>query len=129
MSWREVGESVRRARGARRQTQADFAHEIGLSVRLVGALESGETRSYEPATIDRVEAALGWAHGSVQRVVEGGRPVIEADPYLARVRDAWPRLPPEFRRMLAELAGYGARADGDKWYPVARDPVDPDSRQ
>lgn len=105
VGWDDVAEHVRRVRSLRRQTQTEFADEIGLSVRIVGALESGTPRRYQPETLHRVESALGWAHGSLVRVVEGGRPIVDVDPHFARIRDAWPRLPGEARAMLADLAG------------------------
>lgn len=111
--WRTIGEALRRTRDVRRQTQSDFAHEIGISVRLLGQLEAGERRQYDPTTIHRVESALGWSHGSFDRVINGQPPVVEADPLFARIRDAWPRLPIEARRLLSELAGRALGDDGD----------------
>jgi transcriptional regulator with XRE-family HTH domain len=99
-----LADYLRHARALRRQTQAEFADDAGVSVRTIGNLEAGEVRQYDAQTIARLEAALGWAPGSVQRVLEGGAPVVESDELLAIVRQAWPRLPVEARRLLAELA-------------------------
>lgn len=110
MAWGDVGEHVRRARAIRRQTQTEFAREIGVSVRLLGSLEAGEARQYDPVTVHRVESALGWADGSVQRVVEGGQPDERVDVLLARICDAWPRLSPDARAILSELAGVALNA-------------------
>lgn len=104
VSWADVGDALRRARSLRRQTQAAFAREIGLSVRLIGALEAGEVRQYDDTTRDRVESVLGWAPGSIERVVNGQAPIIEVDLDFARIRDAWPRLSPDVRRLLAAFA-------------------------
>lgn len=113
MPWSRVGGQLRRARAIRRQTQAEFAHEIGVSVRLLGQLEAGEARQYDPTTIHRVESALGWAQGSVERVANGQPPVVEVDELFARIRDAWPRLPLEARRILSDLAGRALRDDDE----------------
>lgn len=104
MPWRTVGEHVRRTRALRRQTQAEFALEVGLSVRTVGSLEAGEARQYDETTVFRVESALGWAPGSVQRVIHGQKPIVQADPWLARILDAWPRLDERARQLLSEFA-------------------------
>lgn len=104
VSWQDLGEHVRRARIIRRETQAEFAAEVGLSVRTIGSLEAGERCQYDETTIVRIESALGWAPGSVDRVVEGRAPTVVAGPYLARILDIWPRLPRDYRRVLAYLA-------------------------
>lgn len=114
MPWQPIGDALRRTRDLRRQTQTDFSREVGISVRLLGQLEAGEPRQYDPTTVHRVESALGWAHGSFDRVVNGQPPIVDADPLFARIRDAWPRLPVEARRLLSELAG---RALGDDTRP------------
>lgn len=111
MSWQFLGETVRRARNHRRQTQAAFAREVGVSVRLLGSLEAGEARRYDATTVDRLESALGWAPGSFDRVVNGQPPVVLVDEQLARIVDAWPRLPAEVRRMLSTLAGDALSGD------------------
>lgn len=116
MSWGDVAERVRRTRAVRRQTQADFAHEVGISVRTLGSLEAGDGRQYDEITIARVESTLGWAAGSIARVVEGMPPIVEHDPRLARIVDGWPRLPDDFRSVLAELVGFVLRIDGDRTY-------------
>lgn len=104
MTRQSLADHVRRARALRRQTQAEFAEDVGVSVRTIGNLEAGEVRQYDAQTIARLEHALGWAPGSVERVLEGGAPVVETDELLAIIRQAWPRLPVEARRLLAELA-------------------------
>jgi transcriptional regulator with XRE-family HTH domain len=101
--WLSLGEHVRRERAQRRQTQQEFAESIGLSVRTLGSIEAGTGTRYDRVTRDVIEWALGWAPGSIELVVEGGQPRVEVDPTFARVRDAWPRLPVEARRLIAGL--------------------------
>lgn len=101
--WLSLGEHVRRERAQRRQTQQEFAESIGLSVRTLGSIEAGTGTRYDRGTRAIVEWALGWAPGSIELVIEGGKPRIEVDPTFARVRDAWPRLPVEARRLIAGL--------------------------
>ena len=101
--WLSLGEHVRRERAQRRQTQQEFAESIGLSVRTLGSIEAGTGTRYDRGTVAIVEWALGWAPGSIELVVAGGKPRIEVDPTFARVRDAWPRLPVEARRLIAGL--------------------------
>ena len=101
--WISLGEHVRRERAQRRQTQQEFAQAIGLSVRTLGSIEAGTGTRYDRVTRDVIEWALGWAPGSIEQVIAGGRPRIEVDPTFARVRDAWPRLPVEARNLIAGL--------------------------
>jgi transcriptional regulator with XRE-family HTH domain len=101
--WLSLGEHVRRERAQRRQTQQEFAQAIGLSVRTLGSIEAGTGTRYDRVTCDVIEWALGWAPGSIERVIAGGRPHVEVDPTFARIRDAWPRLPVEARNLIAGL--------------------------
>jgi len=101
--WLSLGEHVRRERAQRRQTQQEFAESIGLSVRTLGSIEAGTGTRYDRGTRAIVEWALGWAPGSIELVVSGGQPHVEVDPTFARVRDAWPRLPVEARKLIAGL--------------------------
>jgi hypothetical protein len=57
-------------------------------------------RSYRETTLYRIEAALGWEHGSARRLVEGSPVQREIDPVFARVRDAWPRLTERDRHIV-----------------------------
>ena len=103
MTWRAVGEQVTRARSRRWRTRADFAAATGLSTRVLSDLETGRRQRYAPRTLAAVEAALGWAPGTCERVAQGGRVRMEMDESLQRVLDAWPRLSPDARVLVAEM--------------------------
>jgi transcriptional regulator with XRE-family HTH domain len=122
--WLSLGEHVRRERAQRRQTQQEFAQAIGLSVRTLGSIEAGTGTRYDRVTRDVIEWALGWAPGSIELVVAGGRPSIEVDPTFARVRDAWPRLPVEARNLIAGLVDRAL----DGQVEVPKSPTQPPGR-
>ena len=73
------------------------------------SLEHGRKNSYDPDTLARLESALGWRAGSVERVLSGLEPQPVEDADLDAVISAWPRLSPGSRRMLAILAVEAAR--------------------
>jgi transcriptional regulator with XRE-family HTH domain len=110
VSWEDVGNYVRRERHRRRQTQAEFADEIGVSTRVLGAIEAAERTRYQPETRSAIESALGWRAGTIDQLVENGAYFPDfIDPDFARIRDAWPRMPAHMRTHLAEMAARAAR--------------------
>lgn len=101
--WARLGRLITFERGRRWRTRGDFARATGVSVRLLADLETGERSNYQPATLAAVEAALGWAPGTCEHVVAGGRIRREADPHLQRILDAWPNLDEDAKILLALL--------------------------
>lgn len=102
--WKKLGRRVQAERSRRWKTRPEFAEACGLSARVIAALELGERANYRQSTIDRVEATLGWEHGSADLVRRGRRPVRVEDEYLIELRALWPGLSSDARRMLVELA-------------------------
>lgn len=88
---------------------ASFAAASGLSRTTLDSIEHGRKESYDPVTIVTLEQALGWRHGSVERVLSGLAPQYVEDADLDAVRNAWPKLSAGSRRMLAVLATEAAR--------------------
>jgi transcriptional regulator with XRE-family HTH domain len=86
------------------RTIGDLAARSGLSSGTVANLERGTRTRYQPETLAAIEAALGWAHGSVEKVLAGGRPTREQDPDLAALLAAWPHLDARGRRALRAAA-------------------------
>lgn len=105
MTWSRLGAAVRaeRARLGYR-TLADLAARTGLGVRTLSDLERGARDNYSAETLSAVEAVLGWAPGSVQRILDGGDPTREQDDDLAAVLAAWPQLDARARRALRAVA-------------------------
>jgi transcriptional regulator with XRE-family HTH domain len=108
--WGLLAARIAAERSRRRHSRAAFAKAAGVSVRVVDDLERGRRDNYSDATLAAVEAALGWEFGSAMRVVSGGRPHREMDPYLAQLVEVWPSLSPDARAMLARLAEYARDA-------------------
>lgn len=72
-AWLKVGETVRVAREARRETQTSLAATVGADVRLLRALERGEGNQCSVEVLAAVELALKWHPGSILAVLEGGQ--------------------------------------------------------
>jgi hypothetical protein len=85
------------------RSRAAFARDIGLGKRTLDKIETGVSLDHRPRTVAAIEAGLGWAPGSFQRVIEGG-PRRVPDEQLASLIELWPRLPKEARAMLLRLA-------------------------
>lgn len=103
--WRRLGELIRADQEQLYGTQQEFADAAGVSLRTVESLLSGQPANYRTRTVADVEAALEWEPGSIQRVLEGGRPRRSPHPELARVARAWPRLSDRDRRLILALVG------------------------
>lgn len=86
------------------RTIGDLAHRAGVSPGTVGNVERGARTRYQPETLAAIEAAIGWAPGSVAKVLAGGKPTREQDPDLAALLAAWPRLDPRARHALRAAA-------------------------
>lgn len=107
--WTRAGERIRTARTrAGYRTLEDFAEATGVGKRTLGDLETGRRVNFTHRVLDRVEAELGWAEGSIQRIVDGRREV-HYDTQLRRLTDLWPSLDAGARTILVELAEKAAR--------------------
>lgn len=109
--WTRLGRRIKAERGRKGYpTAAALADAAGLSVRTVEIIEAG-SRPWRPrdTTQAKIERALGWQPGSVERIVNGGRPRQAADPLLQRVIAAWPQLSGDDQVQMTELVERLAR--------------------
>lgn len=108
--WDRLAAQVRAERTRRGYRRiGEFAEASGLSTTTLDAIEHARKTSYDPGTLATLEHALGWQPGSVERVLRGSEPEIEADPDLRAVLEAWPRLGSQARRLLRILAVEASR--------------------
>jgi len=77
--WKRLADAVEAARDAKGLTQVALAALAGVSESTVQNLESGAERKRVPASLHRVERALGWAPGSGERILDGGDPEPQED--------------------------------------------------
>lgn len=107
--WRRLGRTVASERGRHWRSRAAFSRASGVSERVIDDIETGVRSNYADATLAAIEAALGWAPGTCERIVQGGKVRREADPMLVRLLDSWRRLSPDARAMLVDIAERAAR--------------------
>lgn len=103
--WQRLGEQIRTDRvrlGMR--TQPELARRAGLGRRTVSDLERGARANYSPDTLGAVEAALGWAPGTVSRILAGGQVEREGDVDWERLGALWLSLDDRSRRVLMAVA-------------------------
>lgn len=72
--WKHLADTVEAAREAKNLTQVALAEKAGVSESTIQNIESGVERKRVPASLHKVERALGWAPGSGERVLEGAAP-------------------------------------------------------
>lgn len=101
--WSRLAELIRADAANLYPSLRAFARASGLSLRTIEALIAGERTHYRDRTIADVEVALEWEPGSVQRVLEGRKPLRLKDPMLARINRAWPQLSDRDRRLLGAV--------------------------
>ncbi|MFH9761363.1 helix-turn-helix domain-containing protein [Streptomyces anulatus] len=79
-AWARLGQKLKQARLARGLKQSEIAEEANVSLASVQSAEAGTVpKSRMPITLPPIAAALGWKQGSVDAVLDGGDPVVEAD--------------------------------------------------
>ena len=101
--WRRAGNKVRTARTRAGLTRHAFAAACGIGKRTLEDVETGARDNFSDDTLDRIEGELGWAEGSIRRIVAGRRE-IRYDSDLRQLQDLWPRLDRQARSMLLSLA-------------------------
>lgn len=109
--WDRLAALVTEQRARLGYSIAQLSAMSGLSTSTLDNIEHDRKTSYDPATLAALERALRWRPGSVDRVLKGLEPQLVQDPELDAIIQAWPRLSPGARRMLAILAIEGARAE------------------
>lgn len=107
--WRRLADAINEEVPRLAMSWEEFARHARFSTRILRDLRAGARTSYDAVTISKLEAALGWEHGSAERVRAGRQPVRIPDAAMARVRHAWPYLSAEARDAVAALAEHLAR--------------------
>ena len=77
--WQRVAECVRTRREELRLTQADAASLGGISEPSWNVLENNRQHSYKRRTLLAVCTALGWTSDSIERILDGHSPLLQAD--------------------------------------------------
>ncbi|WP_180931072.1 helix-turn-helix transcriptional regulator [Streptomyces sp. AJS327] len=72
--WARLGQRLKAARAAREIPQQDLAETIGVKRGALHNIERGEFRKVTP-TVIAYAREVGWAEGSIERVLDGGDPV------------------------------------------------------
>lgn len=98
--WQRLAELIRADAVALYRTHERFARSAHLGKRTVEKLLAGQPGNYRPDTVYRVEAALGWEHGSLEDVLAGRDVTYVQDGGLATIEEAWPHLSPRDRRII-----------------------------
>ncbi|MFD7554182.1 helix-turn-helix transcriptional regulator [Streptomyces sp. NPDC059835] len=70
--WKRLGRAIKEQRDhLGMATQQDLADEAGVTRQTVQSLEAGKPRTRMPATISKIEKALGWEAGTAARILTG----------------------------------------------------------
>jgi DNA-binding XRE family transcriptional regulator len=108
--YKRLGEFVARERGRRGyRSRAAFARAIGIGKRTIDKIETGVPVDYRPHTRAAIEGGLLLAPGSIDRILEGKRPLRLTDESLATLLELWPQLSSDSRAMLVSFAQEAAK--------------------
>lgn len=77
-NWARLGETLKAARSERGMEQQDVAGRIGVKRGALRNIERGEIVKVTP-TVLAYARLVGWAENSVERVLDGGDPVLRED--------------------------------------------------
>lgn len=104
----------------------EVATAAGISYETLRAVRKGET-SGAPLTLRKLEQALRWAQGSINRVERGGKPILDpaaertggrapdlSDPRAAAVMTILESLPPRVQKQVLARLNEMAEADHDE---------------
>jgi|GEM_PF-3018942 len=77
--WKRLGRAIKAQREhLGMATQQDLAESAGVTRQTVQSLEAGTERKRTPASIGRVEKALGWEPGTATRILSEATPEAPA---------------------------------------------------
>lgn len=74
--WARLARTIEDARKAKGLTQVGLAEAAAVSESTIQNLESDKERKHVPASLYKVERALGWATGSGEAILNGGEPAV-----------------------------------------------------
>ncbi|MER7734162.1 helix-turn-helix transcriptional regulator [Streptomyces erythrochromogenes] len=109
--WARLGKALQAARRASGVTQEQLADELGVGRSAVQLIERGKEFSKPSQTQRAFARRVGWADGSIEAVLAGGEPTVEAAATPPPAPDdvlTDSRLP---LRIVDELADDGALLD------------------
>lgn len=89
----------------------EFAAAAQITTRVLSDIENGKRGNYDKVTIAKLEAALGWETGSVERVAEGGEPWLKEQTPAAEVGAGLDKLLTDYRSGPDEALGRVMRSD------------------
>lgn len=81
-AWAALGRHVARARArldAGTWTQERLAEAVGVSLKTINTIEAGRSTGLRERTKAKLEEALSWAMGDVDRILAGGEPSVQND--------------------------------------------------
>src|SRR5688572_13026526 len=90
--WAALARIVRERREALHLRQADVEGRGGPGIGTVRNIELGSRTSYSPRTLARLERALSWSDGAVERILDGRATAQDLNPNCRFVRAGVARL-------------------------------------
>lgn len=76
-NWQEVANAVVQRRvELGHETRKEFIEASGIGARTVGDIETARRESYDPATLARLEKALRWPAGRIQKLLATPLPEV-----------------------------------------------------
>lgn len=102
--WGRVADHIRAAMVDRGWNRVDLAAKAGVGVRTVDRLLKGHQHLRTTTTLTKVERALGWEPGTLQRIAQGGEPESrtseDREQELEELLQRLAKLPPRYRHRV-----------------------------
>lgn len=74
--WQRVSSAVRARRGESGMSLEQIASVSGVSKATWAKIENAQQQHYWSSVIAKIESVLGWERGSIDRIRDGGTPVM-----------------------------------------------------
>jgi transcriptional regulator with XRE-family HTH domain len=69
-----IGQALEARRTELGWTQRDLSHQSGVSLTTISAIERGARDNFQTVTLNALDRALGWPHGTLEAIQRGEQP-------------------------------------------------------
>ncbi|MEU9415227.1 helix-turn-helix transcriptional regulator [Streptomyces sp. NPDC048272] len=124
-AWKRLGRLFRNARELEGLTRAEFARKAGVSEKAVYNAEKSDVPGrHQPPTLVKIAVGHGWLPESIQRVLDGGDPILAGGGPASQGSPAAPGAPAQVLELVPRVYEFGRLCSSLGAEAAARDEFD-----